>query len=123
MLLFEIIWKRHTAINQLVDGLKNKDVLTLLRKHPETFKDKFVSSSVLLTHEILLKDMIFTLPGKELEEKAQTFLIEYLKLDGEISVGDGRCKTFIPTRKAPYRNVDTYSTTMFSTVPYPNDRS
>ena len=118
MLLFEIIWKRHTAINQLADGLKNQDVLTLLRRHPESFKEKFVASSVLLTHEILLKDMIFTLPGNELEEKAKTLLIEYLKLHGEISVGDGRCKTFIP-----YRNVDTYSTTMFSTVSYPNDRT
>eukprot|EP00112_Aurelia_sp_Birch-Aquarium-sp1_P024189 Seg752.11 transcript_id=Seg752.11/GoldUCD/mRNA.D3Y31 product="tRNA uracil-O 2-methyltransferase" protein_id=Seg752.11/GoldUCD/D3Y31 len=88
MLLFEIIWKRHTAINQLAEGLKKNDILTLIRKNPESLKEKFVASGVLITQEILLKEMIFTLPGNEIEERAKTFLIDYLNLNGQISAGN-----------------------------------
>lgn len=90
MLLFEIIWKRQTAINQLADGLKKNDVLLLIRKYPGKLKEKFVAINVKLTSEQLLNQMIWSGPDNELEERAKKFLIEYLNLEGDITIGDGR---------------------------------
>ncbi len=49
MLLYEIIWKRHTAINQLAKGLKQQEVLQIMRKHPDNFAERFVASKLPLS--------------------------------------------------------------------------
>ncbi len=90
MLLYEIIWKRHTAINQLAEGLKQQEVLQSMRKHPDNFAEKFVASKLPLSAEMLIKEMVFTLPSNEEEERAKSFFKDFLELQGEISTGNGK---------------------------------
>ncbi len=56
MVLYEIIWKRHTAINQLAEGLKQKDLSQIMWKYPDYFAEKFVASKLPLSAEMLLKE-------------------------------------------------------------------
>lgn len=89
LLLHEIIWKLQTAINQLADGLKSLEVIDMLRKHPESFREKFVASNVTITKDRLLEEMVIASPNTEEEERAKSFFLQYIGTEEQISIGDG----------------------------------
>eukprot|EP00112_Aurelia_sp_Birch-Aquarium-sp1_P005286 Seg1598.20 transcript_id=Seg1598.20/GoldUCD/mRNA.D3Y31 product="G2/M phase-specific E3 ubiquitin-protein ligase" protein_id=Seg1598.20/GoldUCD/D3Y31 len=93
LLLHEIIWKRQTAINQLADGLKSLEVIDMLRKHPESFREKFVASNVTITKDRLLEEMVIASPNTEEEERAKSFFLQYIGTEEQISIGDGNRRT------------------------------
>lgn len=60
LLLHEIIWKRESAINQLMQGLKLLNVLDAVRKFPQNFQTKFVYMEVPLTATVLKDHLEFS---------------------------------------------------------------
>lgn len=89
MLLYEVIWKRETAINQLKVGLETLDVLSLAKRYPETFIEKFVSQNVSVTKDRLLQELYITNPKNDEEHRTLEFFHEYLSLDGYVEIGPG----------------------------------
>ena len=89
MLSYEVIWKRETAINQLKAGLETLDVLSLAKRYPETFIDKFVAVSVSVTKDRLLQELCIASPKNDEEHRTLEFFHEYLSLDGYVEIGPG----------------------------------
>ena len=91
MVLHEVIWKRQTAINQLAAGLKGLNLLQLLKKHPDAFKEKFVFSSTnKITKELLLEQMDLPSAKNDNEEKTLEFFLEYLREEDQLQIGNGK---------------------------------
>lgn len=90
MLLYEVIWRRQTAINQLMDGLKAADVLVVVKRYPEKLKSKFVGSKLEITKEILLKEMFFKETVSKEQESSKTFFLDYLEDEKYLAFGEGK---------------------------------
>eukprot|EP00112_Aurelia_sp_Birch-Aquarium-sp1_P013955 Seg2989.2 transcript_id=Seg2989.2/GoldUCD/mRNA.D3Y31 product="G2/M phase-specific E3 ubiquitin-protein ligase" protein_id=Seg2989.2/GoldUCD/D3Y31 len=93
MLLYEVIWRRQTAINQLMDGLKAADVLVVVKRYPEKLKSKFVGSKLEITKEILLKEMFFKETVSKEQESSKTFFLDYLEDEKYLAFGEGKLLT------------------------------
>ncbi len=89
MLLYELIWRRQTAIQQLMDGLKAADVLRIIKQHPNKLKAKFVGSKVKVTKETLLNEMFFKDAASKAEECTKSFFLTYLEDEKCITLGNG----------------------------------
>lgn len=99
VLLHEIIWRRQTAISQLVDGLKTLNVVKLIQEHPDLLKEKFVSSAVEITKERLLEEMDVSMPHTDDEERAKSHLLAYLEIPGKIAIGEGNFQLSVKRQK------------------------
>ena len=89
LLLNEILWKRQTAINQLMDGLRATDLLAIVKQHPEEFKEKFVFSDKKLTKARLLEQTHISVPTTQAEERTTEFFMQYLDKEDLIEIGNG----------------------------------
>lgn len=89
LLLHEILWKRQTAINQLVDGLRGTDLLEIIQQHPEEFKEKFVFSNTKLTKARLLDQTHISVATTQAEERTTEFFMQYLDREDPIEIGNG----------------------------------
>ena len=94
LLLHEIIWKREAAINQIMQGLALLDVLDLIRKYPNCFRQKFVASAVSVSSSTLLDAVAITEPSNAQEERAKIFFQEYVQDNVKISCGEGNLYSF-----------------------------
>ena len=100
LLLYEIIWKREAAINQIMQGLALLDVLDLIRKYPNQFRSRFVASTTVVTSSELMEQITIAEPSNSAEERAKTFFVQYIQDNMTISCGEGNydvqdvdCKT------------------------------
>lgn len=97
MLLHELIWKRQTAIDQLIVGLGILNVIDLIKRYPELFKDKLVHSPNIVSKERLLEEMYIVRPTTEDEERTATFFDNYLGTDGQLEIAGFPLTNFIGT--------------------------
>lgn len=89
LLLHEIVWKRETAINQLLQGLKLQNVLDMVQKFPKQFEMFFVFNNVELTPSTLTESMQFCKASNTSEERAKEFFCTYINDNVLILVGEG----------------------------------
>ena len=88
LLLHEIVWKRETAINQLLQGLKLLNVLDMIQKLPQQFWTFFFYDGV-LTVSVLKEHMHFNEASNTFEERVKDFFFRYIDEDVVISCGEG----------------------------------
>ncbi len=78
----------------VAEWLKQQDVWNPMPNHEEASREfqrkRFVSSRVIWSVEVLLGEIIFTLPSNKQEERAKLFFKYYLELYGEISPSNGK---------------------------------
>lgn len=89
LLLHEIIWKRESAINQLMQGLKLLNALEIIRKFPQHFQSKFVYTDAELTSSVLREHLEFSETLNIMEERAREFFLRYIEDNVAISCGQG----------------------------------
>ena len=89
-ILHEVIWKRESAINQLLQGLKFCNVLDTVRKYPQHFLEMFVYTNTVVNSTVLLQHIRFDETSNDSEKRAKEFFVEYIGEDVEIPCGDGK---------------------------------
>lgn len=97
LMLHEIIWKRETAINQIIQGLKMLNVLQMIQKAPQNFLNKFVQSSANLTGELMLEWLDIAEPGNNAEEEAKNMFKGYIMQGDNIVISCGHGNTYTNT--------------------------
>jgi hypothetical protein len=84
-----VIWKRESAINQLLQGLKLLHVLETVQKFPDRFQSKFVFN-VALTSSVLKENMVFMETSEVVHERTKEFFLRYIDANVTIACGEGR---------------------------------
>jgi hypothetical protein len=84
-----VIWKRESAINQLLQGLKLLHVLETVQKFPDRFQSKFVYN-VALTSSVLKENLVFMETSEVVHERTKEFFLRYIDANVTISCGEGR---------------------------------
>ena len=79
-----------------MEGLQILGMIDLIRKLPEQMKDKFLASSTVVPKEKLIKELDFSIPTNEAEKRAKSFLLEYVGLEKQATIGnDGKCPRLV----------------------------